>query len=169
MFFFLAWSLLFWQGWMYLLSALSNDSLITKSTKYIWLLNSLFQSSNHLSLIMLTKLVNSSARGLSKITVTQDDALQWRSIYYNALQLVYFSFLTSKRRHAGEYMSKLKCWFYTVNIYCAVGMDSLIFPGNRDDIEWHNQQRSYFQIHTLLPSECIGKYWPRDNISWYTS
>ena len=118
MFFFLAWSLLFWQGWMYLLSALSNDSLITKSTKYIWLLNSLFQSSNHLSLIMLTKLVNSSARGLSKITVTQDDALQWRSIYYNALQLVFFLFLTSKRRHAGEYLSKLRLTREVLILHC---------------------------------------------------
>ena len=52
--------------------------------------------------------------------------------------------------------------------YCTVGMYFLMFTCNKNDIEWYDLQRSHFRIHYLLPRECIGKYCPRDNISWYT-
>ena len=40
--------------------------------------------------------------------------------------------------------------FNTVNIHCTVGMYFLVSTGNRGDIEWHDLQRSYYPIHSLL-------------------
>ena len=58
--------------------------------------------------------------------------------------------------------------FNTVNIQHTIGMYFLVFTGNRGDIGWYDLQGSYYPIHSLLPRECIGKYCPRDSISWYT-
>ena len=55
--------------------------------------------------------------------------------------------------------------FKTANIHRTVGMYFLVFTGN---IEWYDLQGQYHLIHLLLPGECIGKYFPRDSISWYT-
>ena len=40
--------------------------------------------------------------------------------------------------------------FNTVNIHRTVGMYFLVSTGNRGDIEWHDLQRSYYPIHSLL-------------------
>ena len=46
--------------------------------------------------------------------------------------------------------------FNTVNIHRTVGMYFLISTGNRGDIEWHDLQRSYYPIHSLLPGVYVS-------------
>ena len=46
--------------------------------------------------------------------------------------------------------------FNTVNIYRTVGMYFLVSTGKRGDIEWHDLQRSYYQIHSLLPGVYVS-------------
>ena len=48
--------------------------------------------------------------------------------------------------------------FNIVNIHHNVGMYFLILTGNRDDIEWHDLQRSSHPIHDTLPAP-LGVYW----------
>jgi len=46
--------------------------------------------------------------------------------------------------------------FNTVNIRRTVGMYFLVSTGNRGDIEWHDLQRSYYPIHSLLPGVYVS-------------
>ena len=46
--------------------------------------------------------------------------------------------------------------FNTVNIHRTVGMYFLVSTGNRGDIEWHDLQRSYYPIHSLLPGVYVS-------------
>ena len=46
--------------------------------------------------------------------------------------------------------------FNTVNINRTVGMYFLVSTGNRGDIEWHDLQRSYYPIHSLLPGVYVS-------------
>ena len=48
--------------------------------------------------------------------------------------------------------------FNIVNIHHIVGKYFLILTGNRDDIEWHDLQRSYHAIHDALPAS-LRVYW----------
>ena len=57
--------------------------------------------------------------------------------------------------------------FNTINIHHTVGKYFFGFhlqQGPRDDIRWYDQHRSYYPIHSLLPRECIGKYFPEEGI-----
>ena len=46
--------------------------------------------------------------------------------------------------------------FNTVNVHRTVGMYFLVSTGNRGDIEWHDLQRSYYPIHSLLPGVYVS-------------
>ena len=62
--------------------------------------------------------------------------------------------------------------FNTVNIHHTAGMYFLVFTGNRDDIEWHDLQRSYypFSLHQQgrIDLNTVNTNWGEGDISWYT-
>ena len=50
----------------------------------------------------------------------------------------------------------------SVHFHRTVGMYFLIFPGNKDDIEWYEEQGPHCPVEALLPRECDEKYCPRE-------
>ena len=57
--------------------------------------------------------------------------------------------------------------FNIVNIQPTIGMNILVFTGNSVDTKWYDFQELFYQIHSMLPRECTGKYCSRDSKSWY--